>query len=101
MTRYIVYVLVNVKLWTGCDNYSVPKTGQRGFYNTVQSTQMFNACIPVAGCPNSLTPYFLILPENFTPNRKEPKFWSISKTICFGWIFMRFAPYSFLWVEAE
>ena len=83
MSRFIVYVLVNIILWVGCDNLSVPKRSQRIFYNTVQNTQIFNACLPVAWCPNSFAPFFLILPEKFTPNRIEPRVWSIFKSSCF------------------
>ena len=58
----------------------------------------------VAGCPNSITPYFLILRKNnFTAKCKELRDCSIFETpyflvdihaVCA--LFMRFAPYSFL-----
>jgi len=60
MSVFIIYVLVNIKLFVGCDNLSAPNRGQSIFYNTVQNTRIFNACILLAGCPNSITTYFLI-----------------------------------------
>jgi len=63
MSRFNVYVLVNIKLCVGCDNLSVPKRSHRRLYKTVQNTQIFKACIPVAGYPSSVTQHILFLPE--------------------------------------
>ena len=63
MLKFNVYVLANIKLCVGCDNLTLPKTGQRSFYNTFQNTQIFNPHILVADCPNSITPYFVFLPQ--------------------------------------
>jgi hypothetical protein len=43
------------------DNLLVTKRDLRSFCNTVQKTQIFNACILVEGCRNSITPYVLNL----------------------------------------
>ena len=64
MSRFNVYVLVNIKLCVGCDSLSAPKKDYSSFYNTDRNTQIFNAWIFVVGCPNSITRYFPILCQN-------------------------------------
>jgi hypothetical protein len=70
MSKFIVYVLVNIKFWVGCNNLSVPRCRYRRFYKMFQNEQI-------------LTLTFSFSVKTFMAKCKELRVWSIFKTRCF------------------
>jgi len=94
MSRFIVYVLVHIKWWVGCDNFFSKELEEFLNHNS-EHTGILRLC----SCSWLPQLHYTILShspsDTLRPGAKSLMFWVISKRVASGWIITRLTLYFF------